>query len=363
MSSDLGKNINITIFGQSHSEGIGVVITGLPAGEKIDFDQVQAFLDRRAPGKSGISTARRETDIPQIQSGILNDTTCGAPLCAVFQNNDTRSGDYENTRFVPRPGHADFPAFVKYKGFQDIRGGGHFSARLTVGLCFAGAICMQLLERRGVLVGAHILSVADVFDEYFPAVGLNSDILLASSKKILPVLDDGAGERMKEKILEAKRDCDSVGGIVECAAIGLPAGLGDTIFGSVEGRLSQAVFGIPAVKGIEFGAGFSASSMRGSQNNDEYYYDGALVRTVTNNHGGILGGLTTGMPVIFRAAFKPTPSIAKKQASVDLIKGENTCLEIKGRHDPCVVPRAVPCVEAAAAVTLLDLLLDKSESY
>lgn len=222
---------------------------------------------------------------------------------------------------------------------------------------------MQLLERRGVLVGAHILSVADVFDEYFPAVGLNSDILLASSKKILPVLDDGAGERMKEKILEAKRDCDSVGGIVECAAIGLPAGLGDTIFGSVEGRLSQAVFGIPAVKGIEFGAGFSASSMRGSQNNDEYYYDGALVRTVTNNHGGILGGLTTGMPVIFRAAFKPTPSIAKKQASVDLIKGENTCLEIKGRHDPCVVPRAVPCVEAAAAVTLLDLLLDKSESY
>ena len=358
MPSEMGNNIKIKLFGQSHSEAVGVVIDGIPSGITLDMHEIQEFLMRRASGRNDISTARKEMDIPKIVSGVVDGVTCGAPICALFENSDTKSKDYANIRFVPRPGHSDFPAFVKYNGNNDIRGGGQYSARLTVGICFAGAICKQILKSQGVFVGAHIFSIADIYDESFPDVNLSEEVLSASSKKDFPIINDKIAPEMHDAIIKAKKSLDSVGGVVECAITGLPAGLGDTLFDSIEGRISRAVFSIPAVKGIEFGAGFSASKMLGSQNNDPFYFDGEDVKTKTNNHGGILGGMTSGMPIIFRAAFKPTPSIAQVQDSVDLIKGENVKLEIKGRHDPCVVPRAVPCVEAVAAITALDILMD-----
>ncbi len=360
MSSEFGSRLRVSIFGESHGAAIGVVLDNLPAGEPVDEAAVASFLARRAGGKR-TSTARREPDAPIFLSGLRDGRTTGAPLCAVIQNTDARSGDYGNLADLPRPSHADYPAWVKYGGANDIRGGGHFSGRLTAPLCIAGALCAQILARRGVTVGAHIAAIAGIRDERFDPVHVAPETLRAVAAKEFPVLDDAAGERMTARILEAKSALDSVGGIVECAAVGLPPGVGSPLFGGVENRLSAAIFGIGAVRGIEFGDGFAAAEMTGSAHNDPYRMTAGAVRAATNHAGGVLGGLTSGMPLVFRVAFKPTASIAQEQQTVSLSAREDRTLAIRGRHDPCIVPRAVPCVEAAAAITLLDILLEDKE--
>ena len=357
MSSEFGHLLKISVFGQSHGRAIGVVVDGLPAGEAIDLDELQAFLDRRKPGKNRLSTARKESDAPTFLSGLENGKTCGAPLCAVIENGDQHSGDYAGLTDTPRPGHADYTAAVKWGGQADMRGGGHFSGRLTAPLCIAGGIAKQILARRGIHVGAHLSEVAGIADDPFP-LHPTAELFEKLAAKDFPVLDDGAGERMQQAILAAREELDSVGGIVGCAAIGLPAGLGDPMFDGVENRLAAALFGIPAVKGVEFGAGFAAARSRGSENNDAFSVaDGAVV-TDTNHAGGILGGITNGMPILLRTAMKPTPSIARAQKTVRLSQMEEIPLEIRGRHDPCIAHRAVPVVEAVTAAVLLDLLLE-----
>jgi chorismate synthase len=357
MSFEFGENIKITIFGQSHSEAIGAVINGLPAGEEISISKIEEFMARRAPGRNAYSTKRREADRPKILSGLVDGKTCGAPLCAIIENTDVRSSDYADFADVPRPSHADYPAYVKYRGANDIRGGGHFSGRLTAPLCFAGAVCIQILERRGIAVGAHILSIGEERDRPFDPVRVDFAELSALKSKEFPVICESAGERMKQEIARAAQNLDSVGGVVECCALGVPAGVGEPMFGGIENRISHAIFGIPAVKGIEFGSGFGGTRLYGSENNDPYCYEDGKVRTRTNNAGGILGGYSTGMPIIFRVAIKPTPSIGKKQESISLSRRTNVSLEIRGRHDPCIVPRAVPCVEAVCAAVLLDMII------
>ena len=359
MSSSFGKLLKVTIFGQSHSEAIGVVLDGLPAGVRLDIEAIHRFMGRRAPGANRFSTARSEADIPQILSGLVDGVTCGAPLCAVIQNGDARSKDYDKLRDLPRPMHADYAAAVKYGGANDIRGGGQFSGRLTAPLCFAGAVAMQLLAQRGVTVGAHIAAIAGEADTPFDPVAVSAQQLTMLSQKAFPVLSDEAGLRMQAQIDAARDEGDAVGGIIECAAVGVPAGLGEPLYEGLENRLAAAIFGIPAVKGVEFGAGFAAAGMRGSAHNDPFIMKDDQIVTQTNNHGGILGGISTGMPITLRAAFKPTPSIAKTQQTVSLSTKENAGLAITGRHDPCVVLRAVPCVEAAVALVLLDLLIEE----
>ena len=357
MSSNFGEKVKITIFGQSHSEAIGVVIDGLPVGEAIDMEQVQQFMERRAPGRNAYSTPRKEGDVPRVVSGLFEGKTCGAPICAIIENTNTRSKDYDKLKDLPRPGHADFTAWVKYDGYNDHRGGGHFSGRLTAPLCFAGAVCKQILERKGIHVGAHILSIKGVKDTPFDAVHIAAEALQAVTAKAFPVQEDAAGEAMQAAIAAAKKKGDSVGGIIECAVTGLPAGVGEPMFDGLESRLAAAVFAIPAVKGVEFGAGFGVADLFGSENNDDFIYNAdGTVETKTNNHGGSLGGISSGMPLVFRAAFKPTPSISREQDTISISKRENDKLAVVGRHDPCIVPRAVPCVEAAAAVAILDLL-------
>jgi len=349
MSSNYGENLKMTIFGQSHSAAIGMTLEGIPAGSQIDFEELNKFMDRRAPGKNAYSTARNEADLPEFICGVVDGVTCGTPITAIIRNNDTRSKDYSELKITPRPGHADYTAEVKYFGAQDYRGGGHFSGRLTAGLCIAGNICLQQLRKEGIEVISRIASIGPVKDE--------GELTEATSSKEFPVVNDECGAKMRDYIAEKKAENDSVGGIVECIVSGLPVGLGDPMFDGMENRIAQIVFGIPAVKGIEFGSGFEAAFMTGSQNNDEYYMDNGQVKTKTNNAGGILGGITNGMPLRFRVAIKPTPSILRPQNSVDLTKGEDKELTIHGRHDPCIVPRAVPCVEAAAAVAVYDALL------
>lgn len=361
MASEFGKNIKVTVFGQSHSKGIGVVLDGLPAGETIDPEQIQNFMARRRPSKAVFSTKRSEADVPEIVSGLDDGHTCGAPLCAVIANTDVRSGDYANLKDIPRPGHSDYPAHIRYGGANDVRGGGHFSGRLTAPLCFAGAVCAQILARKAIYVGAHLAQVGGAQDRAFDPVYVSAADFAHVAANPFPVLDDAAGEAMLAEIESARKDADSIGGIVECAAVGLPAGLGDPMFGGVENRMAQALFGIPAVKGLEFGAGFAVADMRGSENNDPYFWEGDRVCTKTNNHGGILGGITTGMPLLFRVAIKPTPSIGKEQASVSLSEKADSKLLIHGRHDSCIVPRAVPVVEAVAATVLLDLWMDRNK--
>ena len=351
MSEVYGENIQISIFGQSHAPAIGVTIEGLPAGEEVDLDELKSFLARRAPGNNAWSTLRKEADEPEIQCGIVNGKTCGAPLTAIIRNQNVRSGDYANLRTVPRPGHADYTAYVKYDGSADMSGGGHFSGRLTAPLCIAGGICKQILKREGIEIKARIQAIGGIEDP--------GDLLTQEIATDFPVINAEAGQKMQECIAKALSEGDSVGGIIECAVTGLPVGLGGPLFDGMEGRISQAVFGIPAVKGIEFGVGFAAAKLRGSENNDAFCMKDGKVQTETNRCGGILGGITNGMPLVFRAAFKPTPSIAKAQKSVDLTTGEETTLEIKGRHDPCIVPRAVPCIEAAAAIAVYDALLGR----
>lgn len=358
MSSSYGKNIRITIFGQSHSEGIGVCLEGLPSGHRIDMEELRLFLSRRAPGRNSYSTSRREPDIPEFISGLVGGVTCGAPLTALIRNTDTRSSDYSELFDTPRPSHADFAAQMKFKGVQDVRGGGHFSGRLTAPLCIAGGICIQLLKKQGIEIAAHIASIGGASDTLFDMVNVGANDFKALALNSFPVIDAKSGEAMQKVIEEAKAAGDSVGGIIECAVLGLPAGLGDPMFEGMENRIASIVFGIPAVKGIEFGNGFAGAALRGSENNDAFYTDGETVKTKTNNHGGILSGISSGMPLIFRAAIKPTPSISREQDSVSLSKMENSKLKVKGRHDPCIVPRAVPCLEAAAAIAVMDALLE-----
>ena len=353
MSSRFGTALKVQIFGQSHAPAIGVCIDGFPVGFSPDFDALDAFLARRAPGQGAYATARKEADKPEFLSGLVNGHTCGAPITAVIRNTDTRSKDYGSIAEMPRPSHADYPAWVKYGDQADYRGGGHFSGRLTAPLCIAGGLCLQWLAQKGISVGAHILQIGAVRDAAFDPVA-----------PALPVggltLDPAAWEKMQAEIAGAKAELDSVGGVIECAVTGLPAGIGEPMFGGLENRLAQILFGIPAVKGVEFGEGFGCTTLRGSQNNDPYYYgESGTVRTRTNHAGGIAGGISTGMPIVFRAAFKPTPSIAQPQETIRFMGGkEPAILEIKGRHDPCIVPRAVPVVEAAAAIAVLDAILE-----
>lgn len=356
MSSKFGHSIQISIFGQSHSEAIGVVIDGLPAGEEIDMQQVQAFMKRRAPGQHKYATTRKEADIPEILSGLFEGKTCGAPLCAVIHNTNAHSKDYSNLVKTPRPGHADYTAAIKYRGFQDYRGGGHFSGRLTAPLCFAGAVCMQILERKGITIGAHILSVKHVQDKPFDAVEITAQDLQEVTKKVFPTLDEEAGRKMQELIEDVRLAQDSVGGVIEAAAVGLPVGIGEPMFDGLESHLASILYAIPAVKGLEFGEGFGAAMLYGSENNDPFYYDtSGVVQTKTNHHGGSLGGISSGMPLTMRIALKPTPSISQEQQTIGLESGKDETVRVIGRHDPCIVPRAVPCVEAAIAVALLDL--------
>ena len=354
--SSWGNDIKISIFGESHGNGIGVVIDGLPSGEKLDMEKIYLQMGRRAPGKDKAATPRLEKDFPEIMSGLLNDTTTGTPLCAVIKNTNTRSQDYGNVMANPRPSHADYTGYVRYGGFNDIRGGGHFSGRLTAPLVFAGAVCRQILEKRGVKIAAHISSVGDIEDERFNAVDISDELMDRLSKTVFGLIDERKEKPMRELIEECRLSQDSVGGTIECAVTGMPVGAGSPMFDGVENAVSSIIFGIPAVKGIEFGSGFEGSRLRGSQNNDEFYYDGGKVKTRTNHHGGILGGITSGMPIIFRVAVKPTPSISQKQNTVDLNEKKDSVLEIHGRHDPCIVVRAVPVVEAAAALAMINIL-------
>lgn len=356
MSTTYGKNLKITIYGGSHDERIGIIAEGMPKGFEVDTEALLGFMKRRAPGQNAHSTARREADEPVFLSGVSDGTLNGDTLHAVIYNTNQRSQDYSDLAFIPRPSHADFAARMKYGESVDLRGGGHFSGRLTAPMCVVGGICKQYLASRGIYVGAHVYCVGNEYDTPYDMVGLDKETLLSAGASDFPTIDEHAGERMRNIIEEARAEGDSVGGIVECAAIGLPAGLGEHMFDGVEGRISSIVFGIPAVKGIEFGNGFECAHIRGSENNDPFRTDGQRIFTSTNNAGGILGGMTSGMPLIFRAAMKPTPSIFKEQDSVDMISMTNQRFSIKGRHDPCVVIRAVPVFEAAMAIAIVDML-------
>ena len=349
MSSSYGENLRIHIFGESHGPAVGVTVEGIPAGERVDLEELQRFLDRRAPGRSAWSTPRKEADIPEFLSGLREGRTCGTPLTAILKSANTRSGDYDALRDVPRPGHADYTAWVKYGESRDSRGGGHFSGRLTAPLCVAGGICLQLLAREGITVLSRIAAIGGIRDE--------GELTASTAEKAFPTVSDSAGEAMRSAIAAARAEGDSLGGVIECAVLGLPAGLGDPMFDGMENRIAAAVFGIPAVKGIEFGAGFAAAGLRGSENNDAFSVENGRIITDGNHCGGILGGITDGMPLTFRAAVKPTPSLARPQQSVDLKTGEIVPLTVTGRHDPCIVPRAVPCLEAAAAIAVYDALL------
>jgi len=341
------------IFGESHGPAIGVVLEGVPAGLELNLEQVQKELDRRKPGQDLTATARKESDLVEVLSGVFEGKTTGAPLAMVIHNSDQHSKDYESIRYTPRPSHGDYAGFIKSKGCLDYRGGGHFSGRLTAPLVAAGAVAKQVLAGHGVKVGAHISSIYGICD----AALENPEDLKDVAAKVFPVLDDSKGEEMRQAILEAKEEQDSVGGAIECAVTGLPAGLGAPDFGcNVEGIFSQYLFAVPAVKGIEFGAGVAFSLMRGSEANDPFAVEDGKVVTKTNHAGGVNGGITNGMPVTFEVTIRPTPSIALPQESVDLRTGEEVEIEIKGRHDPCIVPRAVPVIEAAAALAACALL-------
>lgn len=358
MSSTYGENLKLSIFGQSHGTAIGMTLDGIPAGLPVDLEKLQEFLNRRAPGQNDWSTPRKEEDQPEILSGLVDGFTCGAPIAAIIRNTNTKSKDYSNLYDVPRPGHADYTAQVKYGGFQDVAGGGHFSGRLTAPLCIAGGMCKQWLEEMGIQIGAHILAIGECGDLYFDPM----DPEVKSVNKDFPVLNEEAGKAMRDLIAEARAAGDSVGGIIECAVTGLPAGIGEPMFSGVESKIAQIIFGIPAVKGVDFGIGFDCACVPGSQSNDDFTVIDDRIVTQTNNAGGIQGGITNGMPLIFTAAIKATPSIACAQQSVSLSRMEAFTLEVKGRHDPCIVPRAIPVVEAAAAIAIYDLILGNTQT-
>lgn len=357
MSSVIGDKIKLSIFGESHGEAIGCVIDGLPAGIKIDMNAVYKDMQRRAPGKDKTATPRLEKDIPHILSGMLDNVTTGAPLAMVIENTNTKSGDYSNLMTVPRPGHSDYPAYVKYGGNNDIRGGGHFSGRLTAPLVFAGSVAKQILSQMGVTIGAHIKQIGSVCDAVSDLNKTDKALLDTLSSSTFSLIDETKEQAMRDEIEKARLSLDSVGGIIECFAVGLPVGLGGNMFDTVEGKLASILFGVPAVKGVEFGLGFGFADKRASEVNDQYEIKNGRVATLSNNNGGVLGGMTDGAPLSVSVAIKPTPSIAKKQKSVNLLTMENAELEIHGRHDPCIVVRAVPVIECAVALGLLDLMM------
>lgn len=352
-----GSNIKVSIFGESHGRGIGIVIDGLPGGIELDTEQIKREMQRRAPGRSSISTSRTEADEVEILSGFFDGKTTGTPLAGIIRNTNTISKHYDKD--LIRPGHADYTGFTKYGPAHDYRGGGHFSGRITAPLVFAGAIAKQLLNMHGICIGAHILRIKNISDDSFDPIGVTEQQLREISGKDFPVIDDYKADMMKNRIWEAKTEKDSVGGIVECAVLGMPAGKGSPFFGSVESRLSSMLYSVPAVKAVLFGAGMDFAGMLGSEANDEFYTENGVIKTYTNNNGGINGGISNGMPILFKTVIKPTPSISKPQRTVDISKNENTEIEIHGRHDPCIVHRGAVVIENAAAIAILDILFDK----
>ena len=387
MQSTFGKNIRVSIWGGSHEPAIGVDIEGIPVGTRIDMNRLRAFLKRRAPGNSPFATKRKEPDLPIPVRGVAvwgggtppvetddpgqvagnTGALAEAPVIITtdslisfeIRNTDTRSGDYKGLRAVPRPGHADYTARLRYGDSLNMAGGGPFSARMTAPLCIAGGIALQMLEEKNIEIGAHLYAIAGIKDTPLDPVNVTAAELESLQKMEFPVLSEEVGEKMAQAILQAKNDLDSVGSVVEVCATGLPGGVGGAMYDGLESYLAPIFFGIPAVKGVEFGAGFHAAELRGSENNDPFYYDtNGQVKTRTNHHGGILGGITTGMPLLARLAFKPTPSISKEQDSVDLEAHKNEKLVVKGRHDPCVAVRAVPITEAALALGILDCIME-----
>lgn len=358
MSGIYGLNIKMSIYGESHGKAVGVVLDGLPPGLALDEEAIAKEMARRAPGQSALTTARKESDAVEIQSGFFNGYTTGTPLCARIANSDQHSKDYSILKDKMRPGHGDYAGSVRYQGYNDYRGGGHFSARLTASLVFAGAVAKQALAQYGITVGAHILRIHDLVEPSFNPLGEGEATLKTIDSKAFPVLDDAIGEKMQACILNAKGALNSVGGVIELMAINLPAGLGAPYFDSVESRLSQILFSVPAVKGIEFGEGFGFAKLTGAEANDQMHYENGKVRCFTNHNGGITGGLTNGMPLLFRVAMKPTPSISREQKTVSLAEKADTTLTIVGRHDPCIVQRAIPVIEAVTAWTLWDLLIE-----
>ena len=358
MSGIFCLNIKMSIYGESHGKAIGVVLDGLPPGLALDEEAISREMARRAPGQSALTTARKEKDAVEIQSGFFNGYTTGTPLCARIANSDQHSKDYSILKDKMRPGHGDYAGYVRYQGYNDYRGGGHFSARLTAPLVFAGAVAKQALAQYGITVGAHILRIHDITEPGFNPLGESEATLKTIDAKSFPVINDNIGEQMQNCILTAKGVLNSVGGVIELMAINLPAGLGAPYFDSVESRLSQILFSVPAVKGIEFGEGFGFAQLTGAEANDQMHYEEGKVRCYTNHNGGITGGLTNGMPLVFRVAMKPTPSISREQKTVSLAEQSDTTLTVVGRHDPCIVQRAVPVIEAVTAWTLWDLLIE-----
>ena len=356
MSAMWGNNIKISIFGESHGNAIGINIDGLPSGFEIDMEKVKFEMARRAPGRSSLSTARSEEDLPEILSGYFEGKTTGTPLCAIIRNKDTRSKDYSKLKDFMRPSHADYSGNIKYLGFNDYRGGGHFSGRITAPLVFAGAICKQVLESKGIVIGSHISSIKDIEDKRFDYTNIEKESLLSLNNKELPLLNKSLEDKIRHTITQAKYEGDSVGGTIECAVVGIEAGVGNPFFDSVESTLSHLVFSVPAVKGIEFGEGFNITKLYGSEAKDEYYYEEDKVKTKSNNNGGILGGITNGMPIVFKVAIKPTASILKEQDTIDIRSKTNVKFRVEGRHDPCIVQRAVPVIESVTAIGILDLI-------
>lgn len=357
MSSIAGNKLKVNIFGESHGDGIGVVIDGLPPGIKLDLNYIDMQMRRRAPGQNSLATSRKEKDSYKILSGYFENKTTGTPLCAVILNEDIKSKDYTELKTKIRPGHSDYTGLVKYEGNNDYRGGGHFSGRLTAPLLFAGSIAMQLLEEKDIFIGSRIKRIYNIEDE------LQQELNVHEVKKLrnmsFPVICENKQEQMKQAILSAKENGNSLGGVIETYVINVPAGYGEPFFDSVESKISHMIFSIPAVKGIEFGAGFKIAEMTGIEANDEFYASNKKIMTTTNNNGGILGGITNGMPIVFKTAIKPTPSVSVVQNTVDISKMENTTLGVTGRHDPCIVPRVIPVIEGASALALLDLILER----
>ena len=355
MADFWGNHIKIALFGESHGPAIGVTIDGIPAGLGLDMDEILFEMSRRAPGKSRVATARKESDMPEILSGVKNNVTTGTAITAVIRNSNQHSSDYGDAPDVLRPGHADYTGNVRYFGFQDHRGGGHFSGRLTAPIVFAGAVCKQYLRQQNIDIGAHVESIRNVKDERFDPMLQWIPDRDRLRRETIPTLDPAKAAAMEHAVMEARAQGDSVGGVIECAVTGLPAGLGAPFFDSVESVLSHLMFSVPAVKGIEFGLGFENTCLTGSECNDEMTYAGDAVHIVTNRSGGVNGGITNGNPVIFRVAVRPTPSIAKAQHTVSLQSKTNVLTGTGGRHDPCIVPRAVPVIEAMAAIGIAEL--------
>lgn len=357
MSGIWGNNLKVSIFGESHGVGIGLTIDGLPSGFSIDLEKIDAEMERRAPGRNNLSTARKEGDKVEILSGLFEGKTTGTPLCGIIRNSDKKSKDYSTLKSLMRPGHADYTGNIKYNGFNDYRGGGHFSGRITAPLVFGGAICKQILECSGIKIVSHIKSIGNIEDESFNPVNISESLVEELPKMELPLINKELDSDIRKEILSAKSEGDSVGGIIECAILNVDAGIGDPFFDSVESTLAHLLFSVPAVKGVEFGEGFNITNLKGSEANDEFYYDEeGNVKTRSNNNGGILGGITDGMPIVFRVAIKPTASILKRQNTINIDKKVNEKLNIEGRHDPCIVQRAVPVIESVAAIGILELL-------